>query len=211
MYGPTEATVATTSVQIDRRVLQTYTPLPVGSPKPDSRIVIMADSGEQLADGHHGEIVIAGNNVSPGYLGRADLTDAAFFDLDGSRAYRTGDQGYFRDGWLFFEGRRDQQIKLRGHRVELGDIEAHLQALAHVRDAIVVVRLKTGVAESLSAFVIFDNCDEPSDDECARALRDQLGERLPAYMIPRRFYFLSAFPMTPNGKADRKKLAEMQS
>ncbi len=209
-YGPTEAAVATTSVKIDEKVLSTYAPLPVGYPKPGSRLLIMDEATNVVPEGQRGQIIIAGINVSQGYIGRPDLTEKAFFDLDGMGAYRTGDQGYLDHGLLFFEGRRDNQIKLHGHRIEIGDIEANLQALPHVRDALVVVKMKDGIPDSLSAFVIYDDREDGSESKRTRLLRTQLGGRLPAYMIPRKFHFLDAFPMTANGKADRKRLAESQ-
>ena len=207
-YGPTEATVATTSVRIDREVLARYSPLPVGFPRPGARVMLLDESGAPAAPGERGEIVIAGPNVSPGYLGRPDLTERAFFRLDGQRAYRTGDWGRFQEGLLFFEGRMDDQIKLHGYRIELGDVEANLRALAGVRDAAVVPVVKQGQAESLTAFVILAERPPGSDFEIAQVLRKQLGQRLPVYMIPRRFRFMDSFPMNANGKADRRKLAE---
>jgi D-alanine--poly(phosphoribitol) ligase subunit 1 len=119
-YGPTEATVATTSVRIDRDVLQNYPTLPVGYPKPDSRVIVVDSSDHAVEDGERGQIVIAGPNVSPGYFEQPQLTAASFFTLDGLQAYRTGDWGHFDNGQLFFEGRMDSQIKLHGYRVELG-------------------------------------------------------------------------------------------
>src|SRR5258708_24070892 len=104
-YGPTEATVATTSVRIDRDVLARYPTLPVGYPKPDSRVVVVDAQDRPVAEGERGEIVIAGPNVSPGYLNRADLTERSFFQFDGLQAYRTGDWGHFADGLLFFARR----------------------------------------------------------------------------------------------------------
>jgi len=124
------------------------------------------------------------------------------------RAYRTGDKGHFRDGMLFFEGRLDQQIKLHGYRIELGDVEANLQALPEVRDAVVIPKMKRGVPDSLIAFVVLNGGRDSPESKIAHALSGQLAQRLPVYMIPRRFRFLDAFPMTPNGKADRGKLAE---
>jgi D-alanine--poly(phosphoribitol) ligase subunit 1 len=137
------------------------------------------------------------------------LTKKAFFTLDGLRAYRTGDWGRYRDGVLFFEGRMDNQIKLHGYRIELADVEANLRALPGVRDAVVLAVMKEGQAEALAAFVILN--ERPagaSDFKLSNSLRSQLAERLPAYMLPRKFHFLEVFPMNANGKADRKKLAE---
>jgi D-alanine--poly(phosphoribitol) ligase subunit 1 len=208
MYGPTEATVATTSIRIDDEVLEKYSPLPVGRAMPGTQVVIVDRAGEVLPANERGEIVIAGPNVSPGYLERPDRTAEVFFEFGGQRAYRTGDHGRFRDDLLFFEGRMDDQIKLSGYRIELGDIEANLLTLPMVRDAVVIPVVKDRAAQSLAAFVVLNARHETSDFEFAHTLRKQLGQRLPAYMLPRKFVFLDAFPMTPNGKADRARLAE---
>jgi len=207
MYGPTEATVATTSIQIDDWVLRMYSPLPVGRVMPGTQILVVDENGEELPPTERGEIVIAGPNVSPGYVGRPDLTARVFGDHRGLRTYKTGDLGRFRDGLLFFEGRADEQIKLSGYRIELGDVEINLRALASVRDAIVIPLIKDGAAQSLAAFVVLAARHEASDFSLAHNLRRELGERLPMYMLPRKFIFLDAFPMTANGKVDRAALA----
>ena len=208
-YGPTEATVATTSIRIDREILARYCPLPIGHPMPGARVVIVDEQGRPLAPGERGEIVIAGPNVSPGYWRRPDLTARAFYELDGARAYRTGDWGHTQDGLLFCDGRMDDQIKLHGYRVELGDVEANLRGVAGVRDVVVLPVLKHDRPESLAAFVILSERPPGSDFEVSRILRKRLAERLPAYMLPRKFFFLDSFPMTTNGKADRRKLAAL--
>jgi D-alanine--poly(phosphoribitol) ligase subunit 1 len=207
-YGPTEATVATTSVRIDHTILEKYSPLPVGCAMPGTEVFVADENREILPANKRGEIIIAGPNVSPGYLARPDLTANAFFQHRSQRAYRTGDLGRFRDNLLFFEGRIDEQIKLNGYRIELGDVEANLRGLALVRDAVVIPVIKNGAAQSLAAFVVLSARDETSHFELAHTLRKQLGERLPAYMLPRKFVFLDAFPMTANGKADRMRLAK---
>jgi D-alanine--poly(phosphoribitol) ligase subunit 1 len=208
-YGPTEATVATSSVRIDRNVLAKYSPLPIGYPMPGCRLLVLDDKGAEVPAGERGEIIIVGPNVSPGYLGRSDLTQKAFFTLDCQRAYRTGDWGRYRDGVLFFEGRMDNQIKLHGYRIELADVEANLRAVPNVRDAVVVPVVKQGAPESLAAFLILNERPPASEFQIASDLRTRLGERVPLYMVPRKIQFLTAFPMNANGKADRKKLAEM--
>jgi D-alanine--poly(phosphoribitol) ligase subunit 1 len=207
MYGPTEATVATTSIRIDGEILERYSPLPVGRVMPGSEIFILNGNREVLPANERGEIIIAGPNVSPGYLARPDLTGEAFFQYRGQRAYRTGDLGRFRNGLLFFEGRIDEQIKITGYRIELGDVEANLRALATVRDAVVLPVIKGGAAQSLAAFVVLAQRGGASHFKLAHRLRAQLSERLPAYMLPRKFVFLDAFPMTANGKVDRASLA----
>jgi D-alanine--poly(phosphoribitol) ligase subunit 1 len=206
-YGPTETTVIITSVRIDRAILEKYSPLPIGRPMPGTEIFVVDENGQPLPANQRGEIIIAGPNVSPGYLGRPDLTANAFFQHRGQRAYRTGDWGRFRDDLLFFEGRIDQQIKLYGYRIELGDVEANLRALSLVRDAVVIPVVKNGTAQSLAAFVVLSTRGEQSHFELSDTLRKQLGERLPAYMLPRKFVFLDTFPMTAHGKADRARLA----
>ena len=128
-YGLTETTVATTALRINRQVLQRYSPLPVGTPIASGRIVVLKPDGQPAAENERGEIIIAGPSVSPGYLNRADLTARAFFELDGLHAYHTGDWGHFQDGLLFCDGRMDNQIKLHGYRIEMGDVEANLNAL----------------------------------------------------------------------------------
>ncbi len=208
MYGPTEATVATTSIRIDASILERYSPLPVGRAMPGSEIFIVNGNREVLPADQRGEIIIAGPNVSVGYLDRPDLTAQAFFQYRGHRAYRTGDLGQFRDDLIFFHGRMDDQIKLSGYRIELGDVEANLRALATVRDAVVIPVIKDSTAQSLAAFVVLSARDEGSHFNLARRLRTQLGERLPAYMLPRKFIFLDTFPMTANGKIDRSSLAK---
>jgi len=207
MYGPTEATVATTSIQIDSAILEKYSTLPVGRVMPGTKIFIVDENSAELSANERGEIIIAGPNVSPGYVGRPDLAARAFFEYRGLRAYKTGDLGRFRDSLLFFEGRIDEQIKLSGYRIELGDVEANLRALPTVRDAVVIPGIKDGVAQSLTAFVTLLARNETSDFKLAHNLRGELGERLPVYMLPRKFVFLDAFPMTANGKVDRAALA----
>jgi D-alanine--poly(phosphoribitol) ligase subunit 1 len=208
MYGPTEATVATTSVRIDRDILEKYLALPVGRPMAGTEVFVTDENRKILPSGSRGEIVIKGPNVSPAYLGRADLTAARFFQEGNQRAYRTGDWGRFQDGLLFFEGRIDSQIKLNGYRIELGDLEANLRALPMVRDAAVVPVVKNGKVQWLAGFVVPSADFEAADPGLTTTLRERLRERLPAYMLPRKFVIMNAFPITANGKVDRSKLAE---
>jgi D-alanine--poly(phosphoribitol) ligase subunit 1 len=207
-YGPTEATVATTSIQITKDVIEKYRPLPVGKAKPGTQVVVHAKDGQPCPGGERGEIIIAGPNVSTGYVNHAELTSSAFFQLSGQRAYHTGDWGHMQDELIFFDGRMDFQIKLNGYRIEIGDIEANLHTLPNVQDAVVLLAMKNERADYLAAFVILKNRPEQTDFEIMREMKKQLGERLPDYMMPRKFIFLSEFPATPNGKVDRSKLAE---
>ncbi|HLA08898.1 MAG TPA: D-alanine--poly(phosphoribitol) ligase subunit DltA [Anaerolineales bacterium] len=207
-YGPTEATVATTSVEITPDILAKYNPVPIGYAMPGTQIFIHDKDNKPVLDGERGEIIICGPNVSLGYINRPDLTAKAFFELNGQRAYHTGDLGRYRDGMVFYEGRIDFQIKLHGYRIELGDIEANLHALTEVQDAVIVPVMNGKNADYLVAFVILKTKTDKSDFENMQGLKKELGERVPEYMIPRKFVFLREFPMTSNGKADRRKLAE---
>ncbi len=206
-YGPTEATVATTSIQITPRVLARGDVLPVGFAMPGTTVDVRDEADAVVADGERGEIVICGPNVSTGYLGRDDLTNRMFFTRGGTRAYRTGDWGRMRDGVLYCEGRRDGQIKLRGYRIELGEIEAQLRRCTGVQDAVVIVNSRDGAAHSLTAVVAA--APPPNEREGAAALKAQLALQLPSYMVPRYVRFLEHFPMTANGKADRRAIADM--
>ncbi len=208
-YGPTEATVATTSVEVTGAVLERFPVLPVGYPKPGTAILIRSGDGAEMPEGERGEIVIAGPNVSPGYLGRGDLNARSFFTDAGRRAYRTGDWGRMRDGLLFFEGRIDNQVKLHGYRIELGDVEANLRTVLGVLDAAVIPVLKNGAIDSLAAFVVAPALQGDGGLAAVAHVRAELGGRLPAYMLPRTIRFVTALPLTANGKADRRKLAEL--
>lgn len=207
-YGPTEATVAVTSVVVTRELLAQYNPLPIGRVMPGTEIYIRGENGQPVAEGERGEIVIVGPNVSPGYLRRPDLTEKAFAAHGSTRAYRTGDWGRDRGGMVFCEGRMDNQIKLHGHRIELGDMESNLRSLEEVADAVVLPVKKEDRVESVAAFIVLSGPKQGTDFEQAAALKAKLGEKVPPYMIPRKFVFLESFPMNANGKADRKKLAE---
>ena len=207
-YGPTEATVATTSIRVERKILDEWNPLPVGAVMPGTCILIRDETGNAVPEGERGEIVILGPNVSPGYLGRPDLTERVFFTANGERGYRTGDWGRQREGLIFFEGRMDNQVKVNGYRIELGDLEANIRALPGIADAVVLPVGDGTRVDSLAAFVVQTSEDAGSDFERAARLKSALGQRLPAYMVPRKFLFVEAFPMTANGKADRRALAE---
>jgi len=113
-----------------------------------------------------------------------------------------------KNGLLFFDGRIDSQVKVNGYRIELEDVEENLRALPSVSDAVVLPVMKKGIAQSLVAFVVLATRGLEGNFATANLLRAQLAERLPAYMLPGRILFHDAFPMTPNGKTDRRKLAE---
>lgn len=206
-YGPTEATVATTSILVTEAVLAKSNPLPVGRVKPGTSVLIQGEEQNGDLAGGRGEIIIVGPNVGLGYINRPDLTSKAFFKHGGHRAYRTGDWGHFEDDLLFFEGRMDFQIKLHGYRIEIGDIEANMRQLDGVQDVVVVAAPNEQRPEYLIAFAILTDPSTAGGFEMAQGLRSELGRRLPDYMVPRRIVFVHTFPTTANGKVDRRELA----
>ncbi|WP_424533870.1 amino acid adenylation domain-containing protein [Sphaerisporangium viridialbum] len=192
MYGPTETTIWSTAWQVPERPGS----VSIGGPIANTRVYVVDRDLEPVPDGVPGELVIGGLGVADGYLGRPGLTAERFvpdpYGPAGGRLYRTGDTVRRRhDGTLAFLGRSDTQVKLRGHRIEPGEIEAALASQPGVRQAVVALR-----RETLVAYVI----GEPD--------RAALAGRLPAYMIPTVFVPMTEFPLTPNGKLDRKALPE---
>ena len=204
-YGPTESTVAVTDILCTPEVCDKYDPLPVGKIKPGSELRIRGEQRESLPEGESGEIIILGDSVSIGYRNLPEQTAKAFFEEDGIRGYRTGDKGYLKDGYLFYQGRIDLQIKLHGYRIELEDVENNLMKLSGVERAAVIPIEKEGKIVSLTAFIIPDRMPE-SSFKAGQALRAEAKSFLPEYMIPKKFVFLEELPMTNNGKADRRAL-----
>lgn len=209
-YGPTESTVAVTEIRVDKEVIKKYNPLPVGAAKPGTMIKIM-DDGRELPEGEKGEIVIIGNTVSKGYFKNDKENQRAFFSYTAEGkaipAYRTGDKGYFKDGWLFYCGRIDLQIKLHGYRMELEDVEKNLMKVSGITKAAAVPVYEDGKVKYLKAFCIYEKPVENAR-ELQKKVKDKMSEFVPGYMIPRRIRFVEALPVTANGKVDRKHLQE---
>uniref|UniRef100_UPI001865FBD0 non-ribosomal peptide synthetase n=1 Tax=Nisaea nitritireducens TaxID=568392 RepID=UPI001865FBD0 len=204
-YGPTECT--------DVAVAGAFDPasgaagVPLGRPIDNVRVLLLDPNGTPVPEGLPGELFIGGIGVGAGYLGQPDLTDAKFIDMKiagrKGRYYATGDLACWRDdGTLDYLGRRDQQIKLRGFRIELEEIETALRADPRVKDAAVVVS-QTGAQEQLVGYLAADAELDPEE------LRPALERRLPAYMVPSRLIRLDGLPVTPNGKLDRRALASL--
>ena len=207
-YGPTEATVAVTFVEVTESLLDQYQTLPVGEPKSDTKIVLVDENGSQIPDGGKGEIIIVGPSVSIGYLGQPELSDKAFFNYDGQQAYRTGDAGYMEDGFLFYKGRMDFQIKLHGYRMELEEIEYSIAKSKYVKTVAVVPIYQNDKIEYLSASIVPTQHEFEKEYQLTGAIKKELSNLLPAYMIPRKFSYHEELPITPNGKLDRKKISE---
>lgn len=207
-YGPTEATVAVTKIEITNEIIEAYPSLPLGKVKPDTHLVIMdQDTNELLPDGEKGEIVLIGPSVSKGYFNNEEKTIEAFSKVGEFMAYHTGDCGVMKDNQLFFQGRLDFQVKLHGYRIELEDIENNLKEVSYVRNAIVVPKLVEGKVDSLVAFVIpFEN-EFAKPFQLSKAIKQELATKMPSYMIPRKWVYKTDFLLTNNGKIDRKILS----
>jgi non-ribosomal peptide synthetase component F len=208
MYGPTEATVWATAHRVD---VTGDGEVPLGRPLGNSQIRILDAYGNRVPVGVPGEICIAGGGVARGYWRAPALTAERFvpdpYGPPGTRMYRTGDHGrYLADGTIAFLGRRDGQLKLRGFRIELGEIEAELERDPLVERAVAVVSGSGPEDAELVAYVRLA-ADAPPAVE--HALRERLREALPAHMIPRLVAAVASFPLTPNGKVDRRRLSEL--
>jgi len=204
-YGPTEATVATTSILIDQVILDRYNPLPVGRVKPGTSIELFDKQQDFSKNRERGEIVIFGPNVAAGYLSSPELNARSFFELSGQRAYRTGDWGYFEGDLLFCEGRRDTQIKMHGYRIELSEIEFCLRRMEQIQEAVVVPKFENNKIIYLAAFVLART--KLNQIEFQRSVKKMLSDILPNYMLPQRVYLVEEFPINQNGKIDRAALA----
>jgi len=204
MYGPTETTIWSTLYQVDPADLpEDDSIVSIGKPIANTQVFVIAKQGDLLPKGAVGELIIGGDGVGNGYHQRSELTAEKFVRLpaisDGV-LYKTGDLvSWNADGNLDYHGRIDFQVKLRGFRIELGEIESVLQTHSSVREAVVMC---TGSTENkqLAAYVL--GCDASSIDQ----LRSYVREALPEYMVPSIYIPMDVFPLTPNGKVDRKKL-----
>nr|WP_268893041.1 non-ribosomal peptide synthetase [Paenibacillus lutrae] len=202
IYGPTETTVAATYYPVVDAVSPSV-PIPIGTPVTGATVLIVGTSGQLQPIGLPGELCIAGGGVSQGYLHRPDLTAATFVShpsMPGTIMYRTGDRArWLADGTIEFLGRIDQQVKIRGNRIELAEIETSLLQLEGVREATVIV-LETEAGKSLVAYYV-------ADSELANSrLREHMTGELPAVMVPAHYIRLDRLPLSRNGKVDRSRL-----
>jgi amino acid adenylation domain-containing protein len=219
-YGPTENATfscchtvepddaAGPSIPVGRPVARSRVSIPIGRPVTNSTAYVVDRAGRPCPLGVPGELYAGGDGVARGYLGRPALTAERFVPdpfagEPGARLYRTGDRVRRReDGTLEFLGRIDQQVKVRGFRVEPGEVEAVLKAHPTVGDAVVAARADGGAEKRLVAYVVARNGVAPD----AAELRAMLAARLPAHLVPSAFVVLEAIPLTPNGKIDRRAL-----
>ncbi|GAA0390346.1 hypothetical protein Acor_47020 [Acrocarpospora corrugata] len=194
VYGPTETTIWSTAWEVPAKPAAVRIGAPIGG----TQVYVLDERFNPVRAGVPGELLIGGAGVAHGYLGRASLTAERFvpdpYGAPGGRLYRTGDMVRWRpEGELEFLGRTDNQVKVRGHRIELGEVEAACEAFPGVIQAVAAVH-----EENLIAYII----GEVSLGAVSRAL----ASTLPAHLVPARFIRITTLPMTPNGKVDRAAL-----
>lgn len=206
VYGPTETTIWSTAMQLTGHDLETT---PIGRPILNTQVYVLDRNLKPVAVGVPGELYIGGLGVAKGYLHRPDLTQERFlqnpFTQDGGRIYKTGDLVQWRsDGVLEYLGRNDDQIKIRGFRVELREIEAVIASQEGVYQAVVVAKPDASQRMRLIAYLVM----EQGQHLTTKALQHKLTGFLPAHMIPSDFIVLDAMPLNTNGKIDRRALPE---
>jgi amino acid adenylation domain-containing protein len=214
-YGPTEATVVATLQDLSApgQGRGETSEVPIGRPLPGIRTYVLDEGLEPVPVGAVGQLHIGGAAVARGYLARPELTAEKFVadpfsDEPGMRLYRTGDLACHRsDGTLEFRGRVDHQVKLRGYRIETGEIEANLQREPGVRDAVVHLWQDANGDGRLVAYVV----PRAGVELTVETLRSALARRLPAFMVPSNFVTLDALPMTQSGKVDRSALPALDT
>ncbi|MGH9734687.1 MAG: amino acid adenylation domain-containing protein, partial [Candidatus Acidiferrales bacterium] len=206
MYGPTETTIWSATCSVEKR----NGPVPFGGPIANTQLYVLDGKGNPAPIGVPGELYISGAGVARGYFERPELTAERFVPdpfacVANQRMFKTGDLVRYRtDGRLDFLGRLDTQVKVRGFRIELEEIEAALSAHAAVRQCVVAARAGEPGVNRLIAYLVGSNTQKPSSAD----LREWVARSLPAYMVPSIFVFVDELPKTPNGKVDRKALPD---
>jgi len=201
-YGPTEATIVTTLVEIDDNVIKNYPLLPIGYPKDDSILLIE----KQNPNDKEGELIIVGDNVSIGYFKDATLSKEKFFIHNGQRAYKTGDLAYYENDMLFCVGRNDDQIKMHGFRIELNEISMVICENNLVTDAITVALKRNNEVKKIISFVILE--ENITKENLISQLTPFLEKKLPYYMIPGDIDIVKEFPYNISHKIDKNKLID---
>ncbi len=206
-YGPTETTVGILCYEVGEDRGATGN-VPLGRPLGNMEVYVLDGEMEVVAEGVLGELYLGGAAVGRGYLGRVELTAEKFVPhpysaQPGQRLYRSGDVGrYGREGNIEYVGRRDEQVKVRGFRVELGEIEAALREHEQVSEALVVAQGEAGADKRLVGYVVWTAGAEVGVEELRKSLR----QRLPEYMVPTALVELSELPLTAHGKVDCQAL-----
>ena len=201
-YGPTEATIVTTLVEITKDIIDQYPSLPIGYPMPDSELLIEKTN---TAD-KEGELIIVGNHVSIGYFKNETSDSNKFFIHHGSRAFRTGDLAYYEKGMLFYSGRNDDQVKMHGFRIELNEINHVISKHAAIADAVTLPLKRNKEVKKIVSFIILKDTADPT--EIKLQLLSFLEKSLPYYMVPGDIVVVPAFPYGTSHKIDKNKLIQ---
>ncbi|MFN8494520.1 MAG: amino acid adenylation domain-containing protein [Caldilineaceae bacterium] len=210
-YGPTETTVGVLTCELTLLAARAYAAPPLGRPIHNTQVYLLDRHQQPVPQGLPGELCVGGANVTRGYINRPDLTDERFIanPFGAGKLYRTGDLArYLPDGQLEFLGRIDQQVKIRGFRVEPGEIESVLATHPAVQQALVLALTTEKNDHYLVAYVATGS--EPSASITPALLRDYVRHKLPEYMVPAFLVLLDVFPLTSNGKIDRRALPKPQ-
>lgn len=199
-YGPTECTFAITSIEITQKMIE-ENDIPIGIAKSDVKIYIVDENLQEQRSGETGEILITGKSVAKGYIGE---NKGKFITYKGKNAYLTGDIGYFKNDKLYYVARKDKQIKYKGYRIELLDIEKNLYKLGYVEKAVAVAKQnKEGKVTKIIAFIKLKENAIKNEIE----IKKDISTKLPQYMCPT-IKIIERFPLNRNGKIDEKKLTE---
>lgn len=209
-YGPTEATVLISAININEEMIESEKGIPIGYPISSCELNIVDEQGNKLKDGEKGELIAIGDSVSTGYINNPEMTNKVFFKTTKSeQGYKTGDLAYYENGIIYYCGRKDFQIKLNGFRIEIEDIENNLRKVKNINNAVVFPVLNEEHKIShLTAFIVLNDNNELSNLKNATLIKTELKKLIPSYMIPRNIKILKEFPLNTNGKIDRKKLME---
>lgn len=190
-YGPTEATSAVSGILITKEMANSLQLLPVGEVNTFATDIEIVDD----------EIILKGKSVFSGYLGNYI---GGYYNENNVNCYRTGDIGYIEDGKLYCKGRKDSQVKYKGYRIELNDIEYNINLISGVKECAVVAKYNENlVVKTIKAFVVVDNSQD------ANYVKTELKKYIPAYMMPKAIKIIDKLPINQNGKVDRKVLSEL--
>ncbi|HTC92786.1 MAG TPA: thioesterase domain-containing protein, partial [Terriglobales bacterium] len=211
LYGPTETTIWSMVEEVGKETKkegkQEAGPVLIGKPIGNTQVYVLDERGEVAPIGVQGELCIAGKGVARGYWRRPELSGEKFVAnpfIAGERMYRTGDMARWRgDGRMEYLGRRDQQVKVRGYRIELGEIESVLRQAEGIRECVVVAKEESGGEKRLVGYVKAEEGIKIDAAELKKAAK----EKLPEYMVPAAIVEVEEYPLTPNGKIDRRALA----
>lgn len=214
-YGPTECTVETTLFHMTRYDEEKYESIPIGYPIGNTRVYVLSDQGTLLGTEKEGEIWIAGEGVALGYMNDPELTESVFCKdilCDSGKMYKTGDIGYYsKEGALCYIGRKDTQIKFKGYRIELDEIEKAMEKLKHIQICKVILEKNTNEEKFAEDKLIAYFTKEDKEEVTLFSIINALKQKLPEYMIPQVFVPVERFEITNNGKLNKEALPDYKT